>query len=1002
MTNKQSTKWQGRLTLALSPAGERGHKNETCFPAGEKRPGQQGPEDTDLVASTDSEFDEAVVMQAIMIQKTLRFLLLGAGSAMCAVAFSAAGVQSQDAANVTATADDAVQDSVIMRYASADAAGEVPDFQKHVVPLLGKLGCNGRACHGSFQGRGGFRLSLFGYDFDLDHNELYGRLDPESPSDSLILQKPLMQIQHEGGQRLKEGSWEHHVLLRWVQTGAAERQKQPPTLTKLQLSPSEILFSADGQQQQLKAVAVWTDGTREDVTALTRFQTNDDQIADVTADGMVLAGSSGDTHIVASYDRAVVPVPVIRPVSEQFGDKYPVTSTPTRVDELVVQKLRKVGIVQSETCTDAEFLRRVSLDLTGTLPTPGEVREFIADTRSEKRSLKIDELLERPGYVAWWTTKLCDFTGNSDDKLNNVTPVQSEASKQWYAWIEKRVRDNVSYDKIVEGIVMAVSRDPGESYEQYCENVSQLYHKGGPGSAGYAERSSLPHFWARQNFQTSEDRVIGFAYTFLGTRIQCAQCHKHPFDQWTQDDFKQFEGFFKGTVGRQNTRPDAKKDYDAMVANFDGTEGLKGNDLRRVLAENVRKGATIPLAEVYAVRAKSVPAKNKNNAKKKKDNGKPDRNPVSPATAKILAGPVVDLTRYEDTREPLMQWLRSPDNPLFAKAFVNRVWANYFNVGIVQPSDDMNLANPPANAPLLDYLAAGFIEHGFDMKWLHREILSSRTYQLSWIPNSTNRLDERNFSRAVPRRIPAEIAFDMMVQATRNTAKNQEFVTALDKRAVSIPGAGVRNRNRNPADYALTVFGRSTRESNCDCDRTEEPSLLQTIFVRNDGQLLTMMDDNDGWLQQVAAESKLTFNRKSAADPVDAKKNAKSQLANRYRVQVKRLKERIAEAEAAGKPAQLKALKEQLAKVKGQADKAGGGDDSAVPEPPIPGIQEIPSTMNVTEIINEAYLRTLSRFPTADELQTAQTYISDSSDAIDGIRGVLWALVNTREFIVNH
>ena len=947
-------------------------------------------------------------MRRITVRKAFRFVLMV--SAAASMSLFATGVYGQVVAPPSpahAAGTDTVQDSVVSRYASSEAAGEVPDFQKHVVPLLGKLGCNGRACHGSFQGRGGFRLSLFGYDFGLDHDELYGRLDPQTPNESLMLQKPLMQVQHEGGQRLKEGSWEHHMLLRWVQAGAASRVDPPPTSKKLEVTPAEILFSADGQQQPLKAVAIWTDGTREDVTALTRFQTNDDQIADITADGMVLAGSPGDTHVVASYDSAVVPVPVIRPVSEQFGDKYPVTPTPTRVDELVVQKLRKVGIVQSETCTDEEFLRRVSLDVTGTLPTPAEVLAFIADTRSDKRRLKIDELLDRPGYVAWWTTKLCDFTGNSDDKLNNVTPVQNEASKQWYAWIEKRVRDNVSYDKIVEGIVMAVSRDPGETYAEYCEDVSKLYHKGGPGAAAYADRNSLPHFWARQNFQTSEDRVIGFAYTFLGTRIQCAQCHKHPFDQWTQDDFKQFEGFFKGTVGRQNVGPDAKKQYNEMLAGFDGTEGLKGNDLRRVLAEKALAGATIPLAEVYAVKAKGGPAKNKD--KKKKDNGKPERNVVAPATAKILAGPVVDLTQYDDVRQPLMDWLRSPDNPLFARAFVNRVWANYFNVGIVQPSDDMNLANPPVNAPLLDYLAAGFIESGFNMKWLHREILNSRTYQLSWIPNSTNRLDERNFSRAVPRRIPAEIAFDMLVQATRNTEKNEQFVSSVDKRAVSIPGAGVRNRNRNPADYALTVFGRSTRESNCDCDRTEEPSLLQTIFVRNDGQLLALMDDTDGWLQQVAKENQLTFVRRSQPDVADAKKDQKKNVQDRYRVQIKRLKERLAEVEKAGKPAQAKALKEQLAKVKSQAGKMGVKEeaaseesDTAIPNPPAPGITVATETLKLDDIVNDAYLRTLSRFPTANEMQTSQAYIKAEADPVDGIRSVLWALLNTREFMVNH
>jgi hypothetical protein len=916
--------------------------------------------------------------------------------------------QEQAAPAVTAEvlkASAEVTASVSQRYISAEAGGESPDFQKHVVPLLGKLGCNGRSCHGSFQGRGGFRMSLFGYDFVLDHDELYGRLDPETPTESLILAKPLMQIQHEGGQRLKEGSWEHHVLLRWIQSGAPARVEEPPTLTKLEVTPAEILFSADGQQQQLKAVAIWTDGTREDVTALTRFQTNDDQIADITDDGLVMAGSSGDTHVVASYDSAVVPVPVIRPVSENFGDKYPQVAAPTKVDELVVEKLRKVGIVQSETCTDAEFLRRVSLDVTGTLPTPEEVKAFLADNRSDKRKLKIDELLERPGYVAWWTTKLCDFTGNSDDKLNNVTPVQTEASKHWYAWIEKRVRDNVPYDRIVEGIVMAVSREPGESYQQYCENISKLYHKGGPGADGYAERSGLAHFWARQNFQTSEDRVIGFAYTFLGTRIQCAQCHKHPFDQWTQDDFKQFEGFFKATTGRQNTRPDAKAEYDAMVAKFEETKGLKGNDVRNILARKVQGGEIIPFAEVYSVKPKATPVKARD---KKKNNGKPDRNVPPVASAKLLAGPVVDLTKYEDVRQPLMDWLRAPENPLFARAFVNRVWANYFNVGIVQPSDDMNLANPPVNKALLDYLAAGFIEHNFDMKWLHREILNSRTYQLSWVPNSTNRLDERNFSRAVPRRIPAEIAYDMMVQATRNDAKNLEFVTELEKRAVSIPGSGLRNRNRNPADYAMTVFGRSTRESNCDCDRTEEPSLLQTIFVRNDNQLLSMIDDGDGWLLDVATKNSLTFTRKSVADAADSKKDQRNQARDKYKGQIKKLKDRLAEAEKNGKAGQVKSFKEQIAKLKAQAEKVGVTDaeveatpaatdaESAKPE------ASAASNVNFTEIINEAYLRTLSRYPTEEEVRTSQAYISESKDAVDGVRGVLWALLNTREFMVNH
>lgn len=896
--------------------------------------------------------------------------------------------------------------SVAKRFAAAEVA-EAPDFQKHIVPLLGKLGCNGRACHGSFQGRGGFRLSLFGYDFATDHAELYGRVDTETAAQSLILQKGLMEIQHEGGQRLKPGSWEHHLMQRWVQAGAPPRIQDPPTLVKLDVTPAEIQFIAAGQQQPLTAVAVWSNGVREDVTALCRFQTNDDQIADITAGGLVTAAEPGDTHVVAFYDSAVVPVPVIRPVTPQYGDQYPQVAAPTKIDELVVQKLRKIGVLQSDTCTDAEFLRRASLDVTGTLPTPAEIREFLADQSPDKRSRKIDQLLERPGYVAWWTTKICDITGNSDDKLNNVTPVQAEASKQWYEWVEKRVRENMPWDRIVEGIVLANSRNPGETYQQYCENVSKLYHKDGPGASGYAERQGLAHFWARQNFQSSEDRVIAFAYTFLGTRIQCAQCHKHPFDQWTQDDFKQFEGFFKATTGRQNARPDAKADYDKMLAELAGTTGLKGNainirDLRRVLAEQLAKGATVPLGEVYTTKVQArAAARNRPDAPPQRRGNGP-----APSTAKVLAGPVVDLTQFEDARQPLMDWIRSPENPLFAKAFVNRIWASYFNVGIVQPADDLNQANPPVNAPLLDYLAKGFIEHQFDMKWLHREILNSRTYQLSWIPNSTNRQDERNFSRAVPRRLPAEIAWDIMMQASLSTEKNSEFVTALDKRALSIPGSGLRQRNRNPADYALTVFGRSIRESNCDCDRSNEPSLLQTIFVQNDGQVLSMLDAQDGWLAETCKQSGLQFTRKSSDNTAAAQQaRTRTQLKARFKEQLKKLEDQLAAAEEKQSEKQIASLKNQIRTLRKQAVARGviEADPQQDSQPDTADVAAAATTqLNTDTIITDAWLRTLSRMPTDSELQTAKTWISESKDPVEGIRGVLWALLNTREFIVNH
>lgn len=909
------------------------------------------------------------------------------------------------AASVTTSGQDSVLPSVSVRYADP-LTSESPDFQRHVTPLLGKLGCNGRACHGSFQGRGGFRLSLFGYDFKTDHDELSGRIDPETPTESLALQKPLMQIPHEGGRRLTEGGWEHHLLLKWVKDGAKAPAEEPAKLARLEVTPAEIVFSADGQQQQLTAVAVWSDGVREDVTALCRFQTNDDQVADIDQNGLVDAGSPGDTHVVAFYDSAVIPVPVLRPVSDKVGDKYPSTPAPTQIDQLVLQKLKKLGIVQSDLSTDAEFLRRASLDVTGTLPTPQEIRDFVADTSADKRARKIDELLERPGYVAWWTTRLCDFTGNSNDQLNNVTPVQAEASKQWYQWIFARVAANVAYDDIVEGMVLAVSRDPGESYGDFCVNQSKLYHKGEDGPALYAEREFNPHYWSRRNFRTSEDRVIGFAYTFLGTRIQCAQCHKHPFDQWSQNDFKQFEGFFKSTVTGATAQPAARSEYNKMLSELDGAADLKGNDLRRRFSQLLGEGKVVPFPEVYA----NAPARTA--AANKGKNKKPNEKRVSgnsPSAATLLGGETVDLSEFKDSREPLMAWLRSPDNPMFARAFVNRVWANYFNRGIVSPSDDMNLANPPVNAPLLNYLSKGFIEHNFDMKWLHREILNSRTYQLSWVPNDTNRSDESNFSRSVHRRLPAEVAFDLMVQATKNTKSNAAMVTDMDQRAIRIP-APSRNNNagdRNSASYALTVFGRSLRETNCDCDRSEEPSLLQTIFMRNDGQLLTMIDASDGWLAEVAAQNHLPFEANSDAAPGRPNNGPKAQLQARLTTQIQSLKKRIETLSEAGNEKEANRLKNQLKALRERAKGLGDSseneteaDSASAASADSPG--KSPATIDYSSIIDGVYLQTVSRFPSAEEKQTSEQFIRDAANPVDGIRGVLWALMNTREFIVNH
>ncbi|HEX6986399.1 MAG TPA: DUF1553 domain-containing protein, partial [Planctomycetaceae bacterium] len=440
-----------------------------------------------------------------------------------------------------------------------------------------------------------------------------------------------------------------------------------------------------------------------------------------------------------------------------------------------------------------------------------------------------------PAYAAWWATRICDWTGNNPD-FANFEIGRDQFAQDWYDWVEKRVAENAPYDELVAGIVLSRSREEGESYREFCESMRDVYAKGG--DAEFADRASMPHYWARTNFRTAEDRAIGFAYSFLGVRIQCAQCHKHPFDQWTQDDFKNFEAFF--TRVTYGTPRDAREEYDEMLAALEGTEGKKGNQLRNQLGQLLRDGQVVPLREVYVV----GPRNNRN-----RGNDKTGGRNAPAAAGRVLGGETIDLDEYADPREPLMAWLRSPENPYFARAFVNRVWANYFNVGIVNPPDDLSLANPPSNAPLLDHLADGFVASGYDMKWLHREITGSDAYQRSWRPNETNARDETNFSRAVHRRLPAEAAYDAVVLATASDARVKELLADPSQRAIGVPGSGKRYQSRigrTNATFALGVFGRNVRESNCDCDRGSESSLLQTVYLQNDGEVLRAIGGGDG------------------------------------------------------------------------------------------------------------------------------------------------------------
>lgn len=793
------------------------------------------------------------------------------------------------------------------RFLQADAAA---DFQRHVIPLLGRLGCNGRACHGSFQGQGGFRLSMFGYNFTADHEAISERIHIEQPGESLLLRKPTMQEEHEGGLRFETDGWEHRLLQQWI-TGGAPAPKQPHQLVRYEVIPETIEFSEPGQTVQLQAIAVWSDGYREDVTCLSRFETKNDAIAEINADGLVTGVAAGDTYVIAYYDKAVGSTQVLMPVAPPITSPDGSWTNRSQIDKFVKHKLDRLGIVPAPLTSDSQFLRRISLDLIGTLPTPNEVQAFVADEAPDKRERKVEELLESPAYAEWWAVKLCDLTGSNSQYLG-TTDMNSPAAGQWNAWVRDRLRRNVGWHKIAAGIILARSRRPDQTYAQYAAEQSRMLSN--KHSEEFTDADNPMHYyWFRSNNQTAEDRALSFGYVFLGVRLQCAQCHKHPFDQWSQQDFQKFSQFF--TRVKAGIAPEFRDAQLELKTRLGVPVKLDTAALRRQMYMRVAaEGLPIPWNEIWI-----------------------DRPGAKPTPAKLLGDAEFDLNTFDDPREPLMAWLLQPDNPYFAPSFVNRVWAQYFGLGIVDPPDDFNLANPPSHKGLLEWLSREFVNHDYDIKWLHRTIANSRTYQLSFEPNATNQYDERNYSRARIRRLPAEVTIDAILQATANRAQNDAWSQQVNNRKI---GQHPRSIQARGIDYSLLVFGKPLRTTNCDCERQMNPTLLQSLYVRNDHEMIGWLERSDGWLAELAA--RLGVPLESEIQP--------------------------------GKTITAKPAKPKT--------------DQAPPQ--------------LKELIRLAYLRTLAREPSVSELERAMKHQHQFENPIEGLRDLTWALLNTQEFLTNH
>ncbi len=648
---------------------------------------------------------------------------------------------------------------------TAAAAPRDISFYQDVMPLLTRTGCNTGSCHGAARGKDGFRLSLFGFDPAGDYQRItreigIRRINLARPDQSLIYLKSIGGVPHSGGKRMEPDSAYAATLLKWLENGAVVDAQAPPACTKVELYPPQAVLEGEGATQRMVAVAHYADGTTRDVSSLAAFSTNNDRSAAVTDLGAVTAGVRGEAFVMARFDTHTVGSQIL---ALPAGLQYTAPEiTGNYVDQLVGDKLNKLRILPSELCTDEEFLRRTTIDIVGLLPTEEEYHEFMADTDADKRVKLVDRLLERKEFSEIWAMKWAQLL-----KVKSDNQVSYKSAFLYSSWLTNKLAEETPIDQIVRQMLAA----NGGVFEQPETNFYQV------------ETDTL---------KTAEN----VAQVFMGIRTQCAQCHNHPFDRWTMDDYYGFASFFS-QIGRKT-----------------------GEDYRETIIFD-RQGGEVNHPVTGA--------------------------PVPPT---FLGGPRPE-TSGKDRRSLLAEWIASPDNPYFATSIANRVWAHFMGVGNVHPVDDIRVSNPASNPELFAELGEKLTEYKFDLKQLVRDICNSQAYQRSTATNETNKLDTRNYAFARVRRVPAEMLLDCVSQVTNTKEKFRGL--PLGARAVQIADGAT-------STYFLTAFGRSPRTTVCDCEASTDPSLSQALHLLNgnatqgkiqQGQLINKWREEGLTVQQI-------------------------------------------------------------------------------------------------------------------------------------------------------
>jgi WD40 repeat protein len=645
-----------------------------------------------------------------------------------------------------------------------------PSFVRDVLPALSKAGCMAGSCHAKAEGQNGFKLSVFNYDPRGDYAEIVKeargrRVFPAAPEESLLLLKPTAAVEHGGGERFEHGSETYRLLAAWIRGGMVFQHTNEPVLVRIAVEPHERTYRKRASQP-LRVRAHYRDGSTRDVTHLSEFVANDKEIVQVSEEGQLRVGTfSGESVVVTRYmgfvDAAHVTVPAERPLPEKRFAKLPVHNF---IDRLAYDQFRRLGMFPSDLCTDAEFVRRSSLDTIGMLPAPDEARQFLADTNTDKRARWIEHLLSHPGYADYWANKWADLLRPNPDRVGVKSVFVLDQ------WLRESFRANKPYDQFAREILLAEGSN----------------HRDGP-AVIYRDR------------REAADLTTSFSQLFLGTRLECAKCHHHPNEKWSQEDFYEFAAFF-------------------------GPVKQKGAGLSPPISGGTETFYFVPGGMV--------------------------KHPVTEEVMKPrpLDGKTLNVSTNIDPRPALVQWLVNPRNPFFAKAAVNRVWASFFGRGFVNPVDDFRVSNPAANEPLLEALADDFAAHRYDFKHLIRTILASRVYQLSSTPNEFNLTDTKNFSRSYRRRLPAEVMLDAVNDVT---GVPEDFNGCPPgTRALQTWSYKVRSP-------LMDAFGRPNSSSDCPCERDLRTSVGQSLHMMNSRPLQSKLAGANGRVKQLAG-SKLS------------------------------------------------------------------------------------------------------------------------------------------------